>query len=277
MRKVGTDYVDVFPGIHLVYEPSRRLQVRASYNRSISRPPIGSVLPNNTVSEDTQVVLAGNPDLQPFAADNFEVAVQRYFEPIGLLEFSVFHKDITDYFRTIETTIGSGPDNGFDGNYVGYLLQRPVNTGDARIRGFELAYQQQFSWLPGVWRGLGAFANFTYTQAEGNFGTTLFQKQLANQRPRTVNAGVSYVAYGWQLRLLGNWDDRFYRSGAGASSTYADPRFILDFKGQYRISQRYELFFEAMNLTNEFVRTFVLENDIKANSLRKGIFVTAGV
>jgi iron complex outermembrane recepter protein len=277
MRTVGTDYVDVFPGIHLVYEPNRRLQVRASYNRSISRPPIGSVLPNNTVSEDTQVVTAGNPDLQPFAADNFEVAVQRYFEPIGLLEFSVFHKDITDYFRTIESTIGSGPDNGFDGNYVGYILRQPVNTGDARIRGFEIAYQQQFSWLPGVWRGLGAFANFTYTQAEGNFGTTLFQKQLANQRPRTANAGVSYVAYGWQLRLLGNWDDRFYRSGAGASSTYADPRFILDFKGQYRISQRYELFFEAMNLTNEFVRTFVLENDIKANSLRKGIFVTAGV
>jgi len=276
MRIVGSDYVDVFPGIHFVYEPSRRLQVRASYNRSISRPPIGSVLPNNTVNEDTQVVSAGNPDLQPFAADNFEVAVQRYFEPIGLFEVSVFLKEITDYFRTIQTTIGSGSENGFEGNYAGYLLSRPVNTGDARIRGIELGYQQQFSWLPGIWRGFGAFANFTYTQAEGNFGTTLFQKQLANQRPRTVNAGVSYVAYGWQLRLLGNWDDRFYRSGAGASSTYADPRFILDFKGQYRINQRYELFFEGMNLTNEFVRTFVLENDIKANSLRKGIFVTAG-
>lgn len=277
MRTVGTDYVDVFPGLHLVYEPSRRLQVRASYNRSISRPPIGSLLPNNTVNEDTQVVSAGNPDLQPFAADNFEVAVQRYFEPIGLIEFSVFLKEITDYFRTIETTIGSGSDNGFDGNFEGYLLRRPVNTGDARIRGFELSYQQQFSWLPGIWRGLGAFANFTYTQAEGNFGTTLFQKRLGNQRPRTVNAGVSYVADGWQLRLLGNWDGRYYRGGAGAASTYADSRFILDFKGQYRINQRYELFFEAMNLTNEFVLTTVLENDIKANSLRKGIFVTAGV
>lgn len=277
MRTVGADYVDVFPGIHFIYEPARRFQVRASYNRSISRPPLGSVLPNNTVNEDTRVVTAGNPELKPFSSDNFEVAVQKYFDPIGLFECSVFLKEITNYSRTIETIIGAGPDNGFDGNYEGYILRRPLNTGDARIRGFEVGYQQQFTRLPGFWRGFGAFANFTYTQAEGNFGTTLFQRELANQRPRTANGGISYVAYGWQLRLLGNWDDSFYRSGAGQSATYSDPRFILDFKGQYRINRRYEVFFEAMNLTNEFVRTFVLANGIKADFLRKGIFVTAGM
>ena len=277
VRTVGADYVDVFPGIHFVYEPARQIQVRASYNRSISRPPIGSVLPNNTVNEDSRVVTAGNPALKPFSSDNFEVAVQKYFHPIGLFECSVFLKEITNYSRTIATIIGAGPDNGFDGNYEGYTLSRPLNTGNARIRGIEVGYQQQFTRLPGLWRGFGAFANFTYTQAEGNFGTTLFQRELANQRPRTANGGISYVAHGSQLRLLGNWDDRFYRGGAGQVATYSDPRFILDFKGQYRINRRYEVFFEAMNLTNEFVTTTVMSNGMKAFTLRKGIFVTAGM
>ena len=60
-------------------------------------------------------------------------------------------------------------------------------------------------------------------------------------------------------------------------ATYTDPRFILDFKGQYRINRRYEVFFEAMNLTNEFVTTTVMSNGMKAFTLRKGIFVTAGM
>ena len=84
------------------------------------------------------------------------------------------------------------------------------------------------------------------------------------------------MGHGLQARLLGNWDDVYYRSGAGDAAVYSDPRFMLDFKAQYRVTRRYELFFDVMNLTNEFVSTFVLRDGMKFEALRAGISLTGG-
>ena len=258
-------------------EPWARLQLRASYNKSITRPAVANLLPTTTVSDDTRLVTAGNPDLKPYTSDNFEVAVQRYFEPVGLFEVSAFLKQIDNYTRSIDGIVPTGPDNGFEGQYAGYTLRQVQNAGSARIRGIEVSYQQQYSTLPGFWRGFGSFANFTYTQAEGDFGGLTVQNRLANQRPRAANAGLSYVGFGAQLRLLANWNDRYYRSGDGTAAVYSDPRLMLDFKGQYRISRRAELYFEAMNLTNEFAQTFVREGGLKYNAQRQGTLYATGI
>ncbi len=270
------DYVNAFPGIHTVAEPWRSVQLRASYHRSITRPAVGSLLPTTNVNQDTRLVTAGNPDLKPYTADNFEVALQRYFEPVGLFEVSAFLKEITNYTRSIDTIVGAGTDNGFDGQYAGYTFRQVRNTGDARIRGIEVSYQQHYSFLPGVLRGLGSFANFSYTEAQGDFGTVTFQRRLANQRPRTANAGLSYIGGGAQVRLLGNWADRYYRSGEGTTSVYSDPRLIVDLKVQYRVSRRLELYLDVMNLTDEFNVTFVREGGLKYNAQKQGTLYATG-
>jgi outer membrane receptor protein involved in Fe transport len=85
------------------------------------------------------------------------------------------------------------------------------------------------------------------------------------------------VGYGAQLRLLANWNDRYYRSGDGTSAVYSDPRLIVDFKGQYRINRRTEVYLEVMNLTNEFAQTFVREGGLKYNAQRQGTLYATGV
>jgi hypothetical protein len=273
----GGEYANVFPGLHFVAEPWRRLQVRASYNVSITRPAVASLLPTQNVNEDTRLVTAGNPDLRPYTSNNFEFAVQRYFEPVGLFEVSAFLKEITNYTRAIDTVVPAGADNGFEGQFAGFTLRRTLNTGSARIRGFEVSYQQQYTFLPGFLRGFGSFANFSYTQAEGDFGGTTYQRQLANQRPRAGNAGLSYVGQGAQVRLLANWHGRYYRSGEGLTSVYSDPRLIIDFKAQYRLSRRVEVYLDVMNLTNEFNQTFVREGGLKYNAQKQGTLYGTGV
>lgn len=273
----GGDYVNVFPGVHVVAEPRPRLQLRASYNKSITRPPVANLLPTTNVNDDTRLITTGNPELRPYTSDNFEAAVQRYFEPVGLFEVSAFLKQITNYTRSFDTAVTEGADNGFEGQFVGYTLRQVRNVGSARIRGVELSYQQQYSFLPGFWRGFGSFANFTYTQAEGDFGGLAVQSRIANQRPRAANAGLSYVGQGAQLRLLANWNDRYYRSGDGNAAVYSDPRLIVDFKGQYRINRRAELYLEVMNLTNEFAQTFVREGGLKYNAQKQGTLYAMGV
>jgi iron complex outermembrane recepter protein len=251
------DYQNVFPGFHVNYEVLPTLQFRGSYNKSITRPAVASLLPFNTVNTDTRSVVAGNPDLKPFTSDNTEIAVQKYFEPVGMIEISVFQKDIINYTRAFASIIPAGAENGFDGQYEGYTLSTSRNIGTAKIRGFEIRYEQQFTFLPGFWRGFGTFGNFSYTKAEGSFGGTFAKPTLENQRPKAANGGISYVGHGLQARLLGNWEDSFFRTVSvnGLSDNIADPRFIVDFKLQYRFNKRYEFYLDVQNLTNTYVHT----------------------
>jgi iron complex outermembrane receptor protein len=291
-------YNNVFPGLHAVYEITPGLQARASYNVSITRPSGAQLLPNYNVNDAARTISRGNVDLKPYTSDNYEAALQYYFEPIGMVSAGVFQKQLTNYFRTLASTIPGGADNGFDGQYEGYTLNMSRNVGGARIRGIELSYSQQYTFLPGWLRGLGAYANFTYLQTRGDFGGLTTVTQLANLTPRTYNAGLTYRGRGFEVRLLGNYRGKTYiqtltagsatASGTGTGGIvgpqvfdlYNAERFLLDLKLQYTINRRWSLYFDIYNLTNEwsFERTyeaFGRENNFSAQG--NGTVYHAGV
>ncbi len=269
-------YRDVFPGLHFVYEPVQSLLFRASFNRAISRPPVANLLPVVTENIETTTISTGNPDLKPYHSNNFELSVEKYFEPVGLFSAGVFLKEITDYFRSFAVTLPSG---GLDGTgiYAGYTHSTTRNIGNARVRGIELSYQQQFSFLPGIWKGLGTFANFTYLQAEGDFGTTVTTSKLTNLSPRSGNGGINFRGRGLDIRVLGNWTDEKLKSTIASIEVYNEARFTIDVKMQYTINRRYSLFLDCTNLTDESPRTDVALNGLKFFSTNQGVGFTAGV
>ena len=244
-----SSYANIFPGAHVKWEPFDGVLLRGSYNRSITRPNIISMLPTATVDDLNRTISVGNPELKPYLANNYDVSVERYFEPVGLVSVGVFRKDITQYFRSFSDVVPSG---GIDGNgsYEGYTRTTSRNIGSARIRGIELNVQQQFRNLPGLWKGFGAFANFTYLEALGNFGSATISRRLPNMSPRTGNFGLSYVGHGWQIRPLLNWTGKTYRGTSGVLDYDSAARTWIDMKMQYAISRRYALEFSAFNLTN---------------------------
>ena len=269
-------YRDVFPGLHFVYEPADSLLVRASYNRAISRPPVPNLIPTITENLENNTVSMGNPGLKPYHTNNFEVSVEKYFEPVGLFSVGAFLKEITDYFRTFSSTV---PGDGIDGNglYAGYTLSTTRNIGSARVRGIEASYQQQFSFLPGVWKGLGAFANFTYLQSRGDFGGLTTTTQLANLSPRSGNAGINFRFRGLDVRLLGNWTAQKYKSTVTGIDVYNEERMMYDLKMQYGINRRYDVFLDINNLTDEAPRTDTSLNGLKFFRTNQGVGFTAGV
>ena len=269
-------YRDVFPGLHFVYEPVDSLLVRASYNRAISRPPVPNLIPTVTENLDTNTISTGNPELKPYHTNNFEVSVEKYFEPVGLFSVGVFLKEITDYFRSFSTTVGP---EGLDGSgmYAGYTHSTSRNIGNARIRGVEASYQQQFSFLPGVFKGLGAFANFTYLEAQGNFGTAVTTSRLANLAPRSGNGGINFRYRGLDLRFLANWTAEKYKSTIAGIDVYNEERLMLDVKMQYSFNRRYDMFLDISNITDEPPRTDVSLNGLHFFRTNQGVGFVAGV
>src|SRR5690606_29279407 len=155
-----------------------------------------NLLRTTTVNNENMTVVAANSSLRPQTADNFDLSFEYYFEPAGFVTASVFLKEIKDFiYGDRGGVVGSGPDNGFDGEYEGYELISNFNGGSARVRGFELSYNQRFSWLPGIWKGLAFMANYTRLESQGNYSAaegTRTGADLAGFVPETFNTGLSY-------------------------------------------------------------------------------------
>jgi iron complex outermembrane receptor protein len=250
-------YRDVLPGLHFKYSPTRNLVGRLSYSKNIGRPSIGELVPRTTVDDNDRDITTTNPGLLPQIADNFDAMVEYYFEPAGVVSAGVFLKDISQFIYTAGgATVGSGTDNGFGGNYAGYELITSYNGGSAKVKGIELSYNQQFTFLPGRWSGLGAHATYTKMETSGQYssgGALTSTKEVPGFNPFVANAGVSYIRGGLTLRLQYNYTGRFLRAYNANDSRlqYNKARRTVDLRTRFSLSRRADLYLDVANIFNE--------------------------
>jgi hypothetical protein len=115
------------------------------------------------------------------------VLYERYLTPLGLVQAGFFYKSITAPIVTNVTLATSGP-------FAGHFVAIPANAGTAYVTGLEVAFQQHFTYLPGVLGGLGVSANYSYTTS----GTTKVDPlrtdnpALLRQAPNTWNISPTY-------------------------------------------------------------------------------------
>jgi iron complex outermembrane recepter protein len=247
-------YRDVFPSIHFKYALASNLVARFSFSTGIGRPNFGQLVPDMNVNVDNETITSNNPDLRPQYSTNYDVTLEYYFQPSGLASVAVFEKNIKDFiFRGSAGVVEPG--SIFGEAYNGYLLTTDQNGGSAKVRGVEASFQQQFSNLPGFWRGFGAFANFTLLESEGDYGTpgqTLTQRQLPNFTPRSGNVGISYIAYGWTFRVKAtHTGERLVTFNTDASRLiFGVPHTPVDVNVAYQFSPRLRLYVDAINIFN---------------------------
>jgi len=256
-RTAEREYRHVFPGLHLKHEPLRGLQLRASASTSIGRPAFASIIPNDNIDDDARVLTVNNTGLRPQYAVNLDAGVDYYFEPVGLLSAGVFRKNLSDFiYPTAGQAIGPGPDNGFDGNYAGYELRSQANGGSARVEGFEASYQQQFTFLPGPWGGLGAFANYTRLTTRGDYGVrgaVQTTGTLPGFTPSAANLGLSYIHGRWNLRAAYGMAGEILMAYNAAPNLrrYRLASRRVELKLNFRLNRSYDLYLDAYNLTND--------------------------
>lgn len=235
-----------FPGLHFRYEIARGLQARLSYSAGIGRPNFGTIIPNDSANDQTQIVTANNTALKPQSGDNYDLTLEYYLSPAGLVSVGVFQKDVSDFIFTRDVgMIGVGVDNGFNGEYVGYLLRSQTNGGSARMRGIEMNLQHQFSNLPGLWRGFGMYANMTWLQPSGEY--------LLVATGHSGNVGLSYIDHGWTVRLHQNFAGRsIVRQPANPATQRQDfGTRRVDLNVSYRLTRNLSVYVDAINILSD--------------------------
>jgi len=258
VRRTG-DYRSVFPGLHLKYQFNRAILARFSYSESIGRPNIGQLIPRTNVNYENQTLSTSNPSLAPQWSQNWDVSAEFYFEPAGLFTVGTFQKDLEKFIYTAGgEVVGSGQDNGFQGEYAGFTLSTQYNGGRAKVRGIEVSYSQQWTFLPGIWKGLGGFANATWMDAAGNYGAggaiaLAPNPRVAGFNPFIGNIGISYIQSRVNLRASFNYRHKYLTSFNANESRagYAAARPTLDLKTLYNINRRISVYLDVVNVLME--------------------------
>ncbi len=249
------DYDNLFPSVFAQYHLRENLQLRASYSNGIGRPGFGVLRPTTVINTNpTNTGAAGSinqpdPALAPQYVENYDVALEYYWEPAGMLSFAVFRKDISDFHDTITRRLDATGES-FGSEFANYDLTTRSNIGNAKVEGFEFAYQQQYTFLPGFLSGLSGFANWTHLSTELQGIDNLGSNGLANHIPNTVNLGISYQRAPLSIRLLGFWrSDYVVNFNSNPNVSFLRKQiFDMDLKIEYTFSPRLKVFADVYNL-----------------------------
>lgn len=116
----------------------------------------------------------------------------------------------------------------------------------------ELAYLQQFVFLPGAWSGFGFQGNLSLL--DGDFeapdGRTVAFPGVSNT---IVNASIFYENFGLSARLSYQWRSSWIDTldFAGLGDQMRDAYDNVDLPLRYAVTENASLYFDANNLTDE--------------------------
>lgn len=240
-------YDDYFLSAAVRYRFTENFMAIASYSQSILRADLTNQSAVATINEEAMTGTIPNPDLRPEHGDNYSVRVEYYFEPMGVLAGGVFMSDVKDlHFQRTQTP---AEDIGLGNEYAGYLFTSWGNAGKFRVKGFELEYNQQFTFLPGVLRGLAAFAN--YTQIENSDDSLAL-----NSAPKVASGGVSFRYRDFNTALRLSWTDDTLNSDL----RFRKARSMLGVSMGYRLTRNTSLFLTGRNILDAPIAYYLNAN-----------------
>jgi TonB-dependent receptor len=283
-RELDGDYTKRFPSIHAYHDITPNLKARLSYSTSFGRPAPSNLLPGETIDETNQRVTVNNPALKPQTAKNWDATVEYYFEPVGSLTFGWFHKEIRDYIITGQDvgTIREGNDNGFNGDYSGWTERTSINGGTAVAQGWEFSYQQQYTFLPGLLKGLAGSFNYTWIDTHGKREGTryLTRREVAGFIPYAANASLTWRYRKFNARVLYNYSSEHVTTFNATNPALSQFRFSMktyNFGVGYQVRPAVGLTLDVSNAFNEPQSFYIGYKDRVRRTIINFVTVTAGI
>ncbi|PUA28947.1 MAG: hypothetical protein B0W54_11135 [Cellvibrio sp. 79] len=258
---VKHDYSDTLPSLNLAYNLSEDLVLRAAAAKVMSRPDLTDLNPGGSVAifGDPKVSY-GNPFIEPFRADSYDLGLEWYFADDALTGITFFRKDI-ESFPTSETKdlpwsqVGL-PDSLLGSQYeqlkdADFEVSRKINGGGGLIEGVEVQYQQQLSFLPGPdWlHNFGIQTNYTWVDAELDSG-----RPFQGTSDTSYNFTLYWENEFFQARISNAYRGEYYNSIDSADphkTRLIDASSTFDFSASYQVNEQLKVTFEALNITDE--------------------------
>jgi TonB-dependent receptor len=270
----NSSYLDVLPSAQLKFALGQDSAIRVSYGRGIARPDFGDLPPTFSATQQSgNEVDVGNPNLLPTRANNFDILFEKYLNPLGSITAGVFYKDIAQPIFSERSVItpALAQQNPQYAPYIGEDLVQPINGSAAHLVGFEIAYQQHMTFLPGFLGGFGLSANYSYTSSRAHGGPNRTDDPaLQRQAPSTGNFSPTYDRGRLSARLGVSYNGpnvfQYVYSNLNSDGTlnpvplgikgpngdiYLYQHTQVDAQASFRMYKGLQFVFAGLNLTNE--------------------------
>jgi TonB-dependent receptor len=261
----GNSYKHLLPNLDLVLAVNDQWRVRFDASRTLTRPPLNYLTPVLVVPQSPRVgaltATGGNPTLAPFVSDNLDLGAEWYYGRNSYMSLGLFVKEVNNFIiqgTTTQTINGViDPTTGSPGLFA--VTQR-INGPSAEVRGVELAIQHMFGDT-----GFGVQANGTIVDTDKpyNAGDTTVSGFAVTGLADSANLVGFYEKSGFQARVALNWRDEYLdhfgqqQNGGrfGTEPTFVNASTTVDFSTSYEFSPSIDVYFEALNLTDETYST----------------------
>ena len=246
-------YTEILPSFNLRLNLSEDVVLRAAANRTLARPSLTAISTvTNANFEGGAVITGGNPDLDPFIADNFDVSFEYYFGDSNLLSFTYFRKDLVSVIRPgseqllLPVDFLDENDNIERTDLINFTDTSPSNGLGLDIEGFEIGYQQAFTHLSGFLGRTGINANYTFVNNSD-------EQSLPAASENNFNFGVFYEDERFGAQVSFTWRDSFINEIAvfGNTNTEIEAFGTLDGSITYKVNDNFSIFMEGNNLADE--------------------------
>ncbi|HEY8615954.1 TonB-dependent receptor [Phenylobacterium sp.] len=250
------NYTDVLPSFNLAFDLSEDLVVRVAAARVMARPDYAKIAPQISLTPSIFTGTGGNPQLDPYRANQFDISAEWYYAPQSLLSVAVFYKDIQSYLvnataeemQRVETNTPDltrcTPVSGALYN-CRFDVTRPVNGPGGRNQGLEAAITQP------LWNGFGVQANYTYSDAKANNGDP-----IPGNSKHSWNLTGFYENERISARLSYNYRSKFFVDIDRAAQLNSASVTSLDASVSVNLTDNIALTADAVNLTDETLKYY---------------------
>jgi iron complex outermembrane recepter protein len=273
--------------LNLLIQPN--LKVRLDYSRTESPQNNQQLIPGINYGGRVNALNAtgNNAGLLPYLSQNFDLGAEWYYASNDYVSVDGFFKHVTQFPVSTVTPIevpgvvDTSDLSANKGNPAVFQESTITNGAAANVTGVEATWQQM---LP---LGFGYQVNGTYVHSNANFDPYKLQ---ANQFAipgigHSANLIAFYQNYGFQARIALQWQgEQLLQIGQEQNGgnfanepTYLKANTELDFSTQYDINSHFNVFFEALNLTDNVYHTRGRFSNQTLNVVDYGRSFTIGV
>lgn len=224
-RDVGIKYTDVLPSLNLALEFPADIKLRFAAAKTVARPRMDDLAGGATYStiNDSSSPLTGpngeaiywtqnsggNPTLEPWRANAFDLAVEKYFANRGYVSAALYYKKLTSYiyprFGLVDFTgvplppASSGLSyNQADANRIG-VGKVSSNGSGGTIKGAEIAVSLPADLITPKLEGFGLLVAASWNRSE--LHPDGIEIPLPGLSPRVINTTLYFERGGFSARV----------------------------------------------------------------------------
>ena len=262
----GGNYTRLLPSANIAFDLAEGLRLRLAASQAISRPTFGqlsSAKDYSAAQSNTPVITdAGNPNLKPVSADQFDISLEYYPTRRFALTGAVFYKKLKNFvttaavpFKLVPTNQPAGEPTSFDFTELVY-----VNGDSAKVYGIEVGGQYFIE------NGLGFQANATYNHSTATRAGRPVT-DLEDAVPFSANAKIFYEKHGINASVSYQYQSRFVSS----QYSYIDSLAVkeaayseLSASVSYDITPNVTVYAQGSNLLGSAVRRYSAYQNVPA-------------